>query len=94
MVLMTVEGTYRGGKVELTEMPAEVPDEARVLVTFLPAEAAVETVHGVQATQELKKAAIVRLLARMRQGIDFGGPPYPKREELYDRVIRYDQRDG
>lgn len=29
-----------------------------------------------------------RLLARFKQGIPFGGPPYPKREELYDRFDR------
>ena len=32
----TVEGIYRDGKVELLETPADV-DEARVIVTFLPA---------------------------------------------------------
>jgi hypothetical protein len=26
--------------------------------------------------------------ARMKEGIHLGGPPYPKREELYDRFDR------
>lgn len=34
------------------------------------------------------------LLERFRQGIDFGGPPYPKREELYDRGYPGEQTDG
>lgn len=28
-----------------------------------------------------------RALARMKKGFDFGGPPYPSREELYDRDV-------
>jgi len=28
-----------------------------------------------------------RALARMKEGFDFGGPPYPSREELYDRDV-------
>jgi predicted transcriptional regulator len=27
-----------------------------------------------------------RALARMKRGYHFGGPPYPKRDELYDRT--------
>jgi hypothetical protein len=93
MTLMTVEGVYKDGKVELAEMPPDAPAHARVLVTFLPASGTAEFGSGTQATPEARQAAINRLFARMRQGIDFGGPPYPNREELYDRVKRYDQRD-
>ncbi len=28
-----------------------------------------------------------RALARMKKGLDFGGPPYPSREEIYDRKV-------
>lgn len=31
----TIEGVYRNGKVEITEVPKDVCDETRVLVTFL-----------------------------------------------------------
>jgi len=31
----TVEGFYRKGKIELKEMPRDVSEDARVLVTFL-----------------------------------------------------------
>jgi hypothetical protein len=34
-MLRTIEGVYRNGKVELTEVPSDVRDEMRVLVTFL-----------------------------------------------------------
>jgi hypothetical protein len=34
-MLRTVEGVYRNGKVELTEVPSDVCDDTRVLVTFL-----------------------------------------------------------
>ena len=34
-MLKTIEGMYRDGKVELMEIPKDVHDETRVLVTFL-----------------------------------------------------------
>ena len=34
-MLKSVEGVYRNGKIELTELPGEVRDDTRVIVTFL-----------------------------------------------------------
>ncbi len=34
-MLKTIEGVYRGGKVELFEIPRSVAEDARVIVTFL-----------------------------------------------------------
>jgi len=34
-MLKSIEGTYRGGRVELSERPDDL-EEARVIVTFLP----------------------------------------------------------
>ena len=34
-MLNTIEGVYRNGKIELTEVPKDVSDETRVIVTFL-----------------------------------------------------------
>lgn len=34
-MLKAIEGIYRDGKVELTEMPRDVRDKTRVIVTFL-----------------------------------------------------------
>lgn len=73
-VLTAVEGIYKDGEVELLERPAGLR-EARVIVTFLPP-APVPT---------SRKEARERMLSRMRAGIHLGGPPYPRREEIYDR---------
>lgn len=70
-----VEGIYRGGQIELAETPDGIAEGVRVRVEFLPRE----------LTDEERRAAGDRLMARMRQGIDFGGSPYPSRESLYDR---------
>ena len=35
IMLKTIEGIYRHGRIELTEEPSEVREETRVLVTFL-----------------------------------------------------------
>jgi len=35
-MLTTIEGVYREGKVELSEIPTDVDDDTRVIVTFLP----------------------------------------------------------
>src|SRR4051794_21790879 len=93
MALLTVEGIYRDGKVELAERPAGVVDSARVLVTFLPAPRGGENAKAEPSPEELARIeAKERLIARLKEGIPFGGSPYPKREELYDRVDRYDQK--
>ncbi len=75
MASLTVEGVYRDGKVELTGQAPQIAGETRVLVTFLPAEDA-------QAREALRQQAF----AQMKEGIDLGGPPYPKREELYEAI--------
>jgi hypothetical protein len=73
-VLTSVEGIYRNGEVELLERP-EGLGESRVIVTFLPA-----TIED-----QTRAKARERMLARMREGISLGGPPYPSREEIYRR---------
>ncbi len=73
-VLTAVEGIYKDGEVELLEHP-EGLREARVIVTFLPPTPA----------KPSREEARNRMLARMRAGIPLGGPPYPTREEIYDR---------
>jgi hypothetical protein len=83
MALMAVEGLYKNGKVELIETPPGV-EEARVIVVFLPAEAAGKA--ETQATA--RRAAGERLLVRIKKGYHLGGRPYEKREELYDRLER------
>jgi hypothetical protein len=86
MALMTVEGIYKDGKVELAERPDHVDGAARVLVTFLTSSGH----RGKPLASEYQDRETLRqqAFARMRAGIHLGGPPYPKREELYDRFDR------
>jgi hypothetical protein len=79
MALLTVEGIYRNGKVELTEIPEGV-DQSRVMVVFLNDGSGRETLAPVE--REARRQAA---FAQMREGLDLGGPPYPEREDLYDR---------
>jgi hypothetical protein len=48
--MLTVEGTYRDGKVELTEKPAQI-SEAKVLVTFLEPGSVDLRSHGIDEAQ-------------------------------------------
>ena len=94
MSVLTIAGVYRDGKVELAEQPADVT-EARVIVVFLPVDQAVEEQDKpTQDRAEARRAAGQRLLALLKEGDHLGGPPYRKREELYDRVNRYGERNG
>lgn len=73
-MLTAIEGIYRDGQVKLLEQP-EGLREARVIVTFLP----------VTMPEKSRAEARIRMLARMRAGLSLGGPPYPGRDEIYDR---------
>ena len=76
MALLSLEGLYEDGKVELKEHPPGVT-RARVVVTFLPdADAA--------AKETARRAAAARMIARMNEGIDFG--------RRFDRAEIYDER--
>jgi hypothetical protein len=95
--LLTITGVYRDGKVELSQRPEGLGENASVLVTFLPETAGIEPVPGARtgdAEAEARRAAGERFLARLKKGIPFGGPPYPNREELYDRFERHDEDPG
>jgi hypothetical protein len=84
--LLTIEGVYKDGKIELSERPKHVDDAARVLVTFLPPRGSDDAarIDPDQHREALRQQAF----ARMKEGIHLGGPPYPRREELYDRFER------
>ncbi len=87
MILLTIEGTYKNGKVELAETPTGV-EGARVLVTFLHPEQSAKPESSTSGEENLQKLR-ERVLARMTQGFHLGGSPYPRREELYERIDRY-----
>jgi len=50
-MLRSVEGVYRDGKIELTELPADVQDETRVIVTFLETNPIDLQTRGISETQ-------------------------------------------
>jgi hypothetical protein len=81
--LLTVEGIYKDGVVELSEHPAQVKEAVRVLVIFLSSGSSQEIppLSKGQDRETLRQQAF----ARMREGMHLDGPPYPKRQELYDR---------
>jgi hypothetical protein len=95
--LLTIRGVYRDGKVELSQRPEGLDENASVLVTFLPANEEVSSATAAPAAAadaeaEARRAAGKRLLQMLEQGFHFGGPPYPRREELHDRVNRAVER--
>ena len=79
-MLTTVEGLYENGRVELVERPVGI-ERAKVYVTFM--EAAV--LGAPEAAEGAPNEAIEQWIASLREGLALGGPPYPKRDELYDR---------
>ena len=58
----TIEGTYKDGKVELAEKPAQI-NESRVLVTFLESTAADLRARGIDATQAADLRARLKAFA-------------------------------
>ena len=47
----TIEGMYRDGKIELSEMPCDMCEGTPVLVTFLPSDSADLQTHGIDRAQ-------------------------------------------
>lgn len=52
-MLTRVEGIYRNGRIELTQLPANVPEETRAIVTFIePEEEGIDlSTYGIDETQ-------------------------------------------
>jgi len=50
-MLKSVEGVYRDGKTELVELPGDVQDEKRVIVTFLETNPIDLQARGINETQ-------------------------------------------
>jgi len=56
-MLKSVEGVYRDGKIELTELPRDVQDETRVIVTFLETHPIDLQARGINKTQSAELRA-------------------------------------
>lgn len=52
-MLKSIEGVYRDGKVELAEQPAGIPEETRVIVTFLETSYIDLQARGIDETQAM-----------------------------------------
>ena len=50
-MLATVEGIYRNGKVELTELPSDLSDNTPVIVTFLTRRVIDLRMHGISEAE-------------------------------------------
>ena len=50
-MLKAIEGIYRDGKVELEEPPGDIPDQTRVIVTFLTAHRVDLRARGIDEVQ-------------------------------------------
>ncbi len=85
MSLLTIEGTYKDGQIQLAERPHLPEAEARVLVTFLPGGRPGPTSTSAIKVDHNREALRQRAFARMEEGLHLGGSPYPRREELHDR---------
>ncbi len=77
MSLLTIEGTYRDGKISLSDAPPGVR-EARVIVTFLPQESGANRPSSMMAFGQLRTAD-----GRMSEEEDFKiAEWHPKAEDL------------
>jgi hypothetical protein len=63
MTLRSVEGVYRNGKVELAELPGDVPDETKVIVTFLAAQSLSLADRGISEAQAAELRARLQSFA-------------------------------
>ncbi len=85
---ISLDGTYRHGRIILSEPPIGV-HEARVLVTFLDPVAEEAPVSDRSADAEAsRQAAIQRLFGSARSGARLGGGPYGTRDDWYDEALR------
>ncbi|MCL0102741.1 antitoxin family protein [Dehalococcoidia bacterium] len=74
----TIEGVYRDGKVKLIETPANVPEDTRVIVTFL------EDTHIDLRTRGIDEAHAADLRARLAIFADDWDSPEMKVYDNYD----------
>jgi hypothetical protein len=86
-MLLSVEGKYEDGRIELVEAPPGVR-KSRVVVTFLepPVDSEFPLTH--------RREAGDRLLARLEAGIDFGGARFNRGELYAERLDRIARGDG
>jgi hypothetical protein len=50
-VLTTIEGVYRDGRIELKNLPNNLPEESKVIVTFVDSNNVDLAAHGIDKSQ-------------------------------------------
>ncbi len=66
-MLISVEGVYRNGKVELKELPANVNNDARVIITFVEPGSIDLRSRGIDEAQASDLRALGNLCRRLEQ---------------------------
>lgn len=66
-MLRSIEGVYRNGKIELEEVPEDISDDTRVIVTFLESRSIDLRARGIDKTQA---AELRNQLARFAEDWD------------------------
>jgi hypothetical protein len=79
MMLLTVQVTYKDGRIELSERPENIAEAARVLVTFLApcVSGEIDRLEEAGERETLRQ----RAFARMKEGIHLGGTAIPQARE-------------
>lgn len=86
-MLTSVEGIYRNGKIELTEIPQSVADDTRVIVTFLTSKNDLRA-HGIDEAQ----AADLRF--RLKSFMEDWDDPAMDVYDDYDNALKALKADG
>jgi len=50
-MLTRIEGIYRNGRIELAQLPVNIPEEAKAIVTFIESEEIDLGTYGIDETQ-------------------------------------------
>jgi hypothetical protein len=69
-MLKSIEGVYRDGKLELTEVPNDVRDETRVLVTFFEPQSIDLRARGIDEVHVAQSRGRLASFAEDRDGLE------------------------
>ncbi len=70
--MKSVEGTFRDGKVELSELPDDVREDAPVIVTFVESDSVNLEHHGISEAQAEKLRDTLAVSAEEWESLEMG----------------------
>lgn len=85
-MLTSVEGVYRNGHVELSEVPENVTEESKVIVTFVPA-AILPRGHVLLADHGISKEQAAELRASLSTFADDWDSPEMDIYDDYEAIL-------